>query len=111
MADKSNKPNSTTSTTVVVQESPKKEDAKVVNQAETTDTPARYLAYFARLRGLVAVNAAAASGMARYLAYTSDVGEAFRPVGTLFKHLSSDIKSTSHSSPFCLCNFLGLRWI
>eukprot|EP01089_Gocevia_fonbrunei_P016896 TRINITY_DN5348_c0_g1_i1.p1 TRINITY_DN5348_c0_g1~~TRINITY_DN5348_c0_g1_i1.p1 ORF type:complete len:212 (-),score=31.00 TRINITY_DN5348_c0_g1_i1:29-664(-) len=39
----------------------------------TTDTPLRYLAYLARLRTLALTTA-------RYVAYSSDVGEAFRPV-------------------------------
>ncbi|KAJ3170251.1 hypothetical protein HDU88_008878 [Geranomyces variabilis] len=42
-------------------------------QAETTDTPLRFLAYAARFRQLAITGS-------RYLAYTSDVGEAFRPV-------------------------------
>lgn len=41
--------------------------------ADTTNSDARYLGYGARLR--TALRAAH-----RYLAYTSDVGEAFRPV-------------------------------
>ena len=41
--------------------------------ADSTNSDARYLGYAARLR--TAVRAAH-----RYLAYTSDVGEAFRPV-------------------------------
>ncbi|KAJ3156753.1 hypothetical protein HDU86_003519 [Geranomyces michiganensis] len=41
--------------------------------AETTDTPLRFLAYAARFRQLAITGS-------RYLAYTSDVGEAFRPV-------------------------------
>ncbi|KZT62985.1 hypothetical protein CALCODRAFT_552421 [Calocera cornea HHB12733] len=40
---------------------------------DTTDSNARYLAYFSR------INTAIRAG-SRYLAYTSDVGEAFRPV-------------------------------
>ncbi|KAJ3265419.1 hypothetical protein HK104_006298 [Borealophlyctis nickersoniae] len=40
---------------------------------ETTDTPLRFLGYLARIRNL-------ATAGSRYLAYTSDVGEAFRPV-------------------------------
>ncbi|KAJ3151714.1 hypothetical protein HDU89_001762 [Geranomyces variabilis] len=42
-------------------------------QAETTDTPLRFLAYAARFRQIAITGS-------RYLAYTSDVGEAFRPV-------------------------------
>ncbi|KAI9027437.1 mitochondrial 18kDa protein, partial [Phycomyces nitens] len=40
---------------------------------DSIDTNARYLAYGARLRTLIVASS-------RYLAYTSDVGEAFRPV-------------------------------
>ncbi|KNC97660.1 uncharacterized protein SPPG_07127 [Spizellomyces punctatus DAOM BR117] len=40
---------------------------------ETTDTPLRFLGYAARLRTIAIAGS-------RYLAYTSDVGEAFRPV-------------------------------
>jgi fission process protein 1 len=39
----------------------------------STDTPARYLGLVARIRPLLIP-------ASRYLAYTSDVGEAFRPV-------------------------------
>ncbi|KAI8824111.1 mitochondrial 18 KDa protein-domain-containing protein [Fimicolochytrium jonesii] len=41
--------------------------------AESTDTPLRFLAYAARFKTLAITGT-------RYLAYTSDVGEAFRPV-------------------------------
>lgn len=40
---------------------------------DTTQTNARYLGYLARIRPLLLP-------ATRYLAYTSDVGEAFRPV-------------------------------
>lgn len=40
---------------------------------DTIDTKARYLAYGARLK-------TALTASSRYLAYTSDVGEAFRPI-------------------------------
>lgn len=40
---------------------------------DLNDTPARYLAFFARLRPMV-------QPFTRYLAYTSDLGESFRPV-------------------------------
>ena len=40
---------------------------------DTLDTGARYLAYGARLRTAITASS-------RYLAYTSDVGEAFRPI-------------------------------
>ncbi|GJJ69482.1 mitochondrial fission process protein 1 [Entomortierella parvispora] len=42
-------------------------------QIDTVETPARYLAYLGRYKALVAASS-------RYLAYSSDVGEAFRPV-------------------------------
>ncbi|KAJ3019525.1 hypothetical protein HKX48_002002, partial [Thoreauomyces humboldtii] len=48
--------------------------------AETTDTPLRFLAYLARFKTLAITGS-------RYLAYTSDVGEAFRPV--VNRHLVS----------------------
>eukprot|EP01111_Echinosteliopsis_oligospora_P006386 TRINITY_DN2049_c0_g1_i1.p1 TRINITY_DN2049_c0_g1~~TRINITY_DN2049_c0_g1_i1.p1 ORF type:complete len:231 (-),score=78.74 TRINITY_DN2049_c0_g1_i1:117-809(-) len=44
-----------------------------VTDLKTTETPARYLAYVARIRPLLMAGT-------RYLAFTSDVGEAFRPV-------------------------------
>ncbi|KAF9113237.1 hypothetical protein BGX27_001984 [Mortierella sp. AM989] len=44
-------------------------------QIDTVETPARYLAYLARYKNLFAASS-------RYLAYSSDVGEAFRPVTT-----------------------------
>eukprot|EP01119_Soliformovum_irregulare_P012018 TRINITY_DN3087_c0_g1_i1.p1 TRINITY_DN3087_c0_g1~~TRINITY_DN3087_c0_g1_i1.p1 ORF type:complete len:272 (-),score=74.46 TRINITY_DN3087_c0_g1_i1:139-888(-) len=40
---------------------------------DTVETNARYLAYFARYRSII-------TAMSRYLAFTSDVGEAFRPL-------------------------------
>ncbi|KAI8060803.1 mitochondrial 18 KDa protein-domain-containing protein [Gongronella butleri] len=42
-------------------------------EIDTVNTPARYLAYAARLR-------TALTASSRYLAYTSEVGEAFRPI-------------------------------
>jgi fission process protein 1 len=42
---------------------------QVLNSSHEEEGPLRYLAYLARFRTLV-----------RYLAYTSDVGEAFRPI-------------------------------
>ncbi|KAJ3033738.1 hypothetical protein HDV00_005859 [Rhizophlyctis rosea] len=47
-----------------------KDDPQTV---DTTETPLRFLGYTARLRNL-------ATAGSRYLAYTSDVGEAFRPI-------------------------------
>lgn len=45
----------------------------VGGEADSTNSNVRYLAYLARIRPIVTTGA-------RYLAYTSDVGEAFRPV-------------------------------
>ncbi|KAF9575324.1 hypothetical protein BGW38_008238 [Lunasporangiospora selenospora] len=42
-------------------------------EVDTVETPARYLAYLGRYRNLFIASS-------RYLAYSSDVGEAFRPV-------------------------------
>lgn len=42
-------------------------------KVDTTESSVRYLAYLARLRTVVVAGS-------RYLAYTSDVGEAFRPI-------------------------------
>ncbi|KAG0209375.1 hypothetical protein BGX28_010363 [Mortierella sp. GBA30] len=42
-------------------------------EVDTVETPARYLAYLARYKNLFVASS-------RYLAYSSDVGEAFRPV-------------------------------
>ncbi|KAF9217906.1 hypothetical protein BGZ59_008034 [Podila verticillata] len=46
------------------------------SQIDTVDTNARYLAYLARYKTLFMASS-------RYLAYSSDVGEAFRPVAGL----------------------------
>ncbi|KAF9436912.1 hypothetical protein BGZ76_002576 [Entomortierella beljakovae] len=56
-----------------------KEDILELEQGEidTVDTPARYLAYLARYRKII-------SASSRYLAYSSDVGEAFRPITSTF---------------------------
>ncbi|KAF9986396.1 hypothetical protein BGZ75_001858 [Mortierella antarctica] len=44
-------------------------------EIDTVETPARYLAYLARYKNLFVASS-------RYLAYSSDVGEAFRPITT-----------------------------
>ncbi|KAF9174684.1 hypothetical protein BGX21_001465 [Mortierella sp. AD011] len=56
-----------------------KEDVRELERGEidTVETPARYLAYLARYKNLFIASS-------RYLAYSSDVGEAFRPVTTPF---------------------------
>eukprot|EP01125_Pyxidicula_operculata_P005387 TRINITY_DN1920_c0_g1_i1.p1 TRINITY_DN1920_c0_g1~~TRINITY_DN1920_c0_g1_i1.p1 ORF type:complete len:188 (-),score=21.93 TRINITY_DN1920_c0_g1_i1:75-638(-) len=43
---------------------------------KTTDSNLRYMAYMARIRNIAIV----LKGAARYMAYVSDVGEAFRPI-------------------------------
>ncbi|KAF9204170.1 hypothetical protein BGZ49_005616 [Haplosporangium sp. Z 27] len=52
-----------------------KEEVRELEEGEidTVETPARYLAYLARYKSLFVASS-------RYLAYSSDVGEAFRPV-------------------------------
>ncbi|KJA24565.1 hypothetical protein HYPSUDRAFT_136243 [Hypholoma sublateritium FD-334 SS-4] len=69
--------------------------------ADTTDSDLRYMAYGARLR--TALRAAS-----RYVAYTSDVGEAFRPVvapwivtaayGVSWLYLSGDVAYDSYKN-------------
>jgi len=69
--------------------------------ADTTDSDIRYLAYGARLR-------TALRASTRYIAYTSDVGEAFRPVippwivtaayGVSWLYLSSDVAYVSYKT-------------
>ncbi|KAF9915127.1 hypothetical protein BX616_006840 [Lobosporangium transversale] len=56
-----------------------KEEVKELERGEidTVETPARYLAYLGRYRNLFIASS-------RYLAYSSDVGEAFRPVTSPF---------------------------
>ncbi|KAF5369768.1 hypothetical protein D9758_001316 [Tetrapyrgos nigripes] len=58
------------STTQVVQE---QVDQLADQNVDSTDTELRYMAYGARLR-------TALRASSRYIAYTSDIGEAFRPV-------------------------------
>ncbi len=54
-----------------------KHEVRELEQGEidTVETPARYLAYLARYKNLFVASS-------RYLAYSSDVGEAFRPITT-----------------------------
>ncbi|TNY21526.1 mitochondrial 18 KDa protein-domain-containing protein [Rhodotorula diobovata] len=49
------------------------EQQVIQGQIDSTDTNARYLGYLARLRPVLITSS-------RYLAYSSDVGESFRPV-------------------------------
>ncbi|BGP17470.1 hypothetical protein JCM10213_003247 [Rhodosporidiobolus nylandii] len=51
----------------------KTEERIVAGEADSVDSNARYLGYLARLRPVLISSA-------RYLAYSSDVGESFRPV-------------------------------
>ncbi|GJN90180.1 hypothetical protein Rhopal_003179-T1 [Rhodotorula paludigena] len=51
----------------------KTEQQVLAGQVDTTDTQARYLGYLGRLRPVLISSS-------RYLAYSSDVGESFRPV-------------------------------
>ncbi|BGP41336.1 hypothetical protein JCM10450v2_005379 [Rhodotorula kratochvilovae] len=51
----------------------KTEQQVLAGEIDTTDTNARYLGYLARLRPVLISSS-------RYLAYSSDVGESFRPV-------------------------------
>ncbi|KAJ3047771.1 hypothetical protein HK097_011226 [Rhizophlyctis rosea] len=80
----SNKNFSTTTTTTLLKEAEDlypidKPATSVVTDdpqtVDTTETPLRFLGYAARLRNI-------ATAGSRYLAYTSDVGEAFRPIVT-----------------------------
>jgi fission process protein 1 len=61
----------TTQTTVVEHESVAEQ--MIEGKVDTLDSKARYLAYAGRLRTALVASS-------RYLAYTSEVGEAFRPI-------------------------------
>ncbi|KAL9558599.1 hypothetical protein MBANPS3_000808 [Mucor bainieri] len=68
--------NSTTTTTTVQQIQPHQEtltEKAVEGKLDSLEGNARYLAYAGRLRTALVASS-------RYLAYTSDVGEAFRPI-------------------------------
>lgn len=60
-------------------EKPHNESISVESDVDFTEQT-RYLAYANRLTQIVKSSSKAFSGMSRYLAYTSDVGEAARPV-------------------------------
>ncbi|RPD74333.1 hypothetical protein L226DRAFT_535224 [Lentinus tigrinus ALCF2SS1-7] len=62
-----------TNTEKVEQKLEKKLDTLADKDADSTDSELRYMAYGARLRTVIRAGH-------RYVAYTSDVGEAFRPV-------------------------------
>ncbi|KZT12912.1 uncharacterized protein LAESUDRAFT_719217 [Laetiporus sulphureus 93-53] len=61
------------STSTVMQKPKEKVDNLADHNVDTTDTELRYMAYASRLRTVLRAGH-------RYVAYTSDVGEAFRPV-------------------------------
>ncbi|PPR02475.1 hypothetical protein CVT24_002024 [Panaeolus cyanescens] len=89
---------STESTVEVVQD---KVDDLVEHNVDSVDSNVRYLAYGARLR-------TALTAGSRYVAYTSDVGEAFRPVvppwvvtaayGVSWLYLSGDVGYETYKS-------------
>ncbi|KAF8511183.1 mitochondrial 18 KDa protein-domain-containing protein [Gautieria morchelliformis] len=60
-------------TPTLTEHAQKKVNALADDQADSTDSDVRYMAYASRLR-------TALRASTRYIAYTSDVGEAFRPV-------------------------------
>ncbi|GBE79393.1 hypothetical protein SCP_0205910 [Sparassis crispa] len=76
-------------------------DALADRDVDTTDTELRYMAYAARLRTAVRAGH-------RYIAYTSDVGEAFRPVvppvvvsaayGISWLYLAGDVSYESYKA-------------
>ncbi|KIM19916.1 hypothetical protein M408DRAFT_334222 [Serendipita vermifera MAFF 305830] len=63
----------TTSTNTIVKEAEDEVKQLADSNADSTDSNVRYMAYGSRLR-------TALTASSRYVAYTSDVGEAFRPV-------------------------------
>lgn len=75
-------------------------DAHKVQHPELTDQQLRYLGYIGRLGRL-------AKSVARYLAYTSDLGEAFRPIvkpwvvkaayGVSWAYVGTDVALTAYS--------------
>ncbi|KAF8204886.1 mitochondrial 18 KDa protein-domain-containing protein [Pholiota molesta] len=89
------------STEISIQAAKEKVHELANRDVDTTESELRYMAYGARLR--TAVRAAS-----RYVAYTSDVGEAFRPVvppwvvtaayGISWLYLSGDVAYDSYKS-------------
>ncbi|KAF8529263.1 mitochondrial 18 KDa protein-domain-containing protein [Hysterangium stoloniferum] len=61
------------STETITQAAQRKVDALAEGDVDSKDTDVRYMAYASRLR-------TALRASTRYIAYTSDIGEAFRPV-------------------------------
>ncbi|KAJ3516206.1 hypothetical protein NLJ89_g1264 [Agrocybe chaxingu] len=89
------------STEITVQAAQDKVEELAERDADTTDSDIRYLAYGARLRTALRAGT-------RYIAYTSDIGEAFRPVvppwvvtaayGVSWLYLSGDVGYESFKS-------------
>ncbi|CAA7260235.1 unnamed protein product [Cyclocybe aegerita] len=89
------------STEITVQAAQDKVEELAERDADTTDSDIRYLAYGARLRTALRAGT-------RYIAYTSDIGEAFRPVvppwmvtaayGVSWLYLSGDVGYESYKS-------------
>ncbi|KAF8165044.1 mitochondrial 18 KDa protein-domain-containing protein [Crassisporium funariophilum] len=89
------------STEVTIEAAQEKVDELAERDVDTTDSDLRYLAYGARLRTALRAGS-------RYVAYTSDVGEAFRPVvppwvvtaayGVSWLYLSGDVAYESYKS-------------
>jgi len=61
------------STETITEQAQNEVDTLADNQVDSTDSQVRYMAYASRLR-------TALRASTRYIAYTSDIGEAFRPV-------------------------------
>lgn len=86
-------------------------DEVVAGQIDTKDTSARYLGYLARIRPVLISSS-------RYLAYTSDVGEAARPIahprwitaayGVSWSYLVGDVAYEGYKASL-KDNELGLR--
>ncbi|PPQ92384.1 hypothetical protein CVT25_008734 [Psilocybe cyanescens] len=89
------------STDITVQAAAEKVEELADRDADTTDSDIRYLAYGARLRTALRAGT-------RYIAYTSDIGEAFRPVvppwivtaayGVSWLYLSGDVAYDSYKT-------------
>ncbi|KDR83425.1 hypothetical protein GALMADRAFT_235552 [Galerina marginata CBS 339.88] len=89
------------STEITVKAAQDKVEELAERNADTTESDIRYMAYGARLR-------TALRASTRYIAYTSDVGEAFRPVvppwivtaayGVSWLYLSTDVGYESYKA-------------